>query len=188
MFANVLGLIGRLCLAQGDYEAGEDFLNQGLKAFEMYATPNHPSVGVITQGLAELHYQKRTYDKAEAMARRTVMVRHLCFGWNHPQFAYALVTLANILAAIGNDFEADLMMRRQAKILSMYPDMEAAPTSAQPERSVQEDVEGSSAWQGTGGTHGGGPSNLATSSGKFKGVQFEKLPAREGEEEDEEKK
>ena len=29
-----------------------------------------------SQGLAELHYQKRTYDKAEAMARRTVMVRN----------------------------------------------------------------------------------------------------------------
>lgn len=49
LYADVLGLIGRLCLAQGDYEAGEEFLNQGLKAFELYATPNHPSVGVITQ-------------------------------------------------------------------------------------------------------------------------------------------
>ena len=45
-----------------------------------------------------------------------LQVRHLCFGWNHPQFAYALVTLASILAAIGNDFEADLMMRRQVCI------------------------------------------------------------------------
>jgi hypothetical protein len=67
----------------------------------------------------------------------------------------------------------------------MYPDMEAAP-SVQPDRTVQEDVEGSSAWQGTGGTHGGGKSNLATSTGKFKGVQFEKMPKREGEEEEEE--
>lgn len=44
------------------------------------------------------------------------MVRHLCFGWNHPQFAYALVTLASILAAIGNDFESELMMRRHVRI------------------------------------------------------------------------
>eukprot|EP00281_Chroomonas_sp_CCMP1168_P016705 CAMPEP_0206213816 /NCGR_PEP_ID=MMETSP0047_2-20121206/1322_1 /ASSEMBLY_ACC=CAM_ASM_000192 /TAXON_ID=195065 /ORGANISM="Chroomonas mesostigmatica_cf, Strain CCMP1168" /LENGTH=1638 /DNA_ID=CAMNT_0053635987 /DNA_START=66 /DNA_END=4982 /DNA_ORIENTATION=+ len=186
LYADVLGLIGRLCLAQGDYEAGEDFLMQGLRAFETYAHANHPSVGVITQGLAELHYQKRTYDKAEAMARRTVMVRHLCYGWNHPQFAYALVTLANILGAIGNDFEAELMMRRQAKILSMYPDMEAV-VQEDPGRTVQEDLEGANAWQGNGGTHGGGPSNLTTSiSHRRDGVQPEPWPKRDDEEEEEE--
>ena len=37
------------------------------------------------------------------MARRTVQVRHLCFGWNHPQFAYALAMLASVLGAIGKD-------------------------------------------------------------------------------------
>jgi hypothetical protein len=40
------------------------------------------------------------------MARRTVQVRHLCYGWNHPQFAYALVTLASVLSAIGNEVQS----------------------------------------------------------------------------------
>jgi hypothetical protein len=67
----------------------------------------------VPQGLAELFYQRRIYDKAEAMARRTVMVRHLCYGWNHPEFASALVTLASILGAIGNEYEAEAMLKRQ---------------------------------------------------------------------------
>ena len=33
-YADVLAALGRLCLLQGDYEAGEDFLMRGLKAFE----------------------------------------------------------------------------------------------------------------------------------------------------------
>ena len=76
---------------------------------------------VFPQGLAELFYQRRIYDKAEAMARRTVMVRHLCYGWNHPEFASALVTLASILGAIGNEYEAEAMLKRQVP----------APTSIQ---------------------------------------------------------
>ena len=38
---------------------------------QAYTHSNHPAVGVITQGLAELFYQRRIYDKAEAMARRS---------------------------------------------------------------------------------------------------------------------
>jgi hypothetical protein len=45
---------------------------RGLKAFEANTHTSHPSVGIITQGLAELYYHRRVYDKAEAMARRSV--------------------------------------------------------------------------------------------------------------------
>ncbi len=31
--------------------------------YVQYAHANHPTVGVITQGIAELHYQRRAYDK-----------------------------------------------------------------------------------------------------------------------------
>lgn len=117
----------------------------------------------MTQGLAELYYQRRIYDKAEAMARRTVQVRHLCYGWNHPQFAHALVTLASVLAAIGNEYDAETLMRRQAKILAMYPDSEAL-AEPDPKRTVGEELEGATAWQGPGGTHGGGRGNLKTST------------------------
>lgn len=161
--ADVLGILGRLCLLQGDYEAGEDFLQRGLKAFESNTHTSHPAVGVITQGLAELYYQRRIYDKAEALARRTVQVRHLCYGWNHPQFAYALVTLASVLAAVGNEYDAETLMKRQAKILAMYPDSEAL-AEPDPKRSVGEELEGATAWQGPGGTHGGGKGNLKSSS------------------------
>ena len=44
---------------------------------------------------------------------RTVQVRHLCFGWNHPQFASALLTLASVLGAIGNEYDAEALMKRQ---------------------------------------------------------------------------
>lgn len=50
-YADVLGLLGRLCLAQGDYEGGEEYLMKGLAAYEKYTHSNHPAVGVITQGL-----------------------------------------------------------------------------------------------------------------------------------------
>ena len=161
--ADVLGILGRLCLAQGDYEAGEDFLRRGLKAFETNTHTSHPAVGVITAGLAELYYHRRIYDKAEAMARRTVQIRHLCYGWNHPQFASALVTLASILAAIGNEYDAEALMKRQAKILAMYPDTDAL-AEPDPKRTVGEELEGGTAWQGPGGTHGGGKGNLVTAS------------------------
>ena len=151
--SNVLGLSGRLCIAQGDYEAGEEYLRQGLSAFERFAHSNHPAVAIICQGLAELYYQRRVYDKAEAMARRAVQVRHICYGWNHPEFAHALVTLASVLAAVGNEYEAETIMRRQAKILAMYPDMTAFEVQ-RPNRSLQENVEGTDGWQGPGGTHG----------------------------------
>jgi len=161
-FADVLGFVGRLCLLQGDFEAGEDFLRRGLTAFEAYTHSNHPAVGVITQGLAELFYQRRIYDKAEAMARRTVMVRHLCYGWNHPEFASALVTLASILSAVGNEYEAEAMLRRQAKILAMYPDADAGEQT-KAARKVGDNVEGANPWQGPDGTHGATKSILKTS-------------------------
>ena len=46
---------------------------RGLKAFEANTHTSHPSVGIITQGLAELYYHRRIYDKAEAMARRSAV-------------------------------------------------------------------------------------------------------------------
>lgn len=161
-YADVLGLLGRLCLAQGDYEGGEEYLMKGLAAYEKYTHSNHPAVGVITQGLAELYSSRRKYAKAEAMARRTVMVRHLCYGWNHPQFAFALATLSTVLRQLGNDYEADVMLGRQAKILAMYPDSDAVAVKP-PDRTMTEDTEGATAWQGTGGSHGGTKSSLKTS-------------------------
>eukprot|EP00961_Rhodomonas_salina_P096868 1303047-Rhodomonas_salina.3 len=62
-YADVLGLLGRLCLAQGDYEGGEEYLMKGLAAYEKYTHSNHPAVGVITQGLAELYSSRRKYAK-----------------------------------------------------------------------------------------------------------------------------
>ena len=58
-YADILGFLGRRCMLQGDYESGEDFLHKGLKAFEANTHSSHPAVGVITQGLAELYYQRR---------------------------------------------------------------------------------------------------------------------------------
>ena len=169
-YADVLGLLGRLCLAQGDYEGGEEYLMKGLAAYEKYTHSNHSAVGVITQGLAELYSSRRKYPKAEAMARRTVMVRHLCFGWNHPQFAMALATLSTVLRQLGNEYEADVMLARQAKILAQYPDSDSA-TVKPPDRTVTEDSEGANAWQGAGGTHGGTKSSLKTSISHKNGNQ-----------------
>eukprot|EP00960_Hanusia_phi_P047030 758184-Hanusia_phi.AAC.8 len=153
-FTDVLGIIGQVCVSQGDYESAEDYLYRGLKACESFNHSNHPSVAMITQGLAELYFQKRTYDKAEAMARRTVMIRHICYGWNHPQYAHALATLASVLLAIGNEYESEQLMKRQAKILSLYPDA-LTHQEPVPVRTYGNELEGTTAWQGPGGSDKG---------------------------------
>jgi hypothetical protein len=72
----------------------------------------------------------RDYSKAENFARKLVMIRHICYGWHHPEFAkvclfftrcvqLALLTfglqglelLSTILRSRGNEFDADVMMR-----------------------------------------------------------------------------
>ena len=79
-------------------------------------------------------------------------------------------------------YDAETLMRRQAKILAMYPDTDAL-AEPDPKRSVGEELEGATAWQGPGGTHGGTKGNLKTASTYEQSTKVKQpFPVKEDEE------
>ncbi len=75
--ASLRAKLGRVCFMEGDFEQSEANYLAGLQIFETRVHANHPAVGDICAGLAELCETRRALGKAELWSRKVLMVRQV---------------------------------------------------------------------------------------------------------------
>ena len=101
---------------EGDEEAADRLLLQGLEMKERLLGPDHPSVAVSLGGLAQLRGRRGALEEARDLHARAGSIYRTSLGPDHPDLAGSLGGEAVYLGRLGRTAEADSLYREALEI------------------------------------------------------------------------
>ncbi len=114
--ARLANQCGLYLKARADYAAAEPLYRRALKIDEATYGPDHPTVAICLNNLAQLLQATGRLAEAEEPMRRALAIWEKALGPEHTQVATGLNNLAHLLQATGRLTEAEEPMRRALAI------------------------------------------------------------------------
>jgi tetratricopeptide (TPR) repeat protein len=112
----LMNQIGIYLYARGLYSQAEHWLRRALTINEASLGPDHPTVAIRLNNLAQLLKDTNRLDEAEPLMRRALKIDEASFGPDHPDVARDLNNLAGLLQYTNRLDEAEPLYRRALKI------------------------------------------------------------------------
>jgi len=97
---------------QGRYSEAMPLAQRALAILEKALGPNHPSVAVSLNNLAELYQAEGRYAEAEPLYKRSLAIREKALGPVHPDVAASLGNLAQLYKDQGRFADAEPLFKR----------------------------------------------------------------------------
>jgi len=102
------------CLAR--YTEAEPLMREALSLWENVLAPDHPSIALALNDLAQLFQTTNRHAEAEPLMRRALKIDEDSYGPHHPKVAIRLSNLALLLNTTNRHSEAEPLMRRALTI------------------------------------------------------------------------
>jgi tetratricopeptide (TPR) repeat protein len=103
-------------LKRAHFEVAEPILRRALKIDEKNYGPNHPSVAIDLNNLAQLLQETDRLVEAELLLRRALEIGEQTLGPEHPRVATRLSNLGTLLHETNRVREAEPLLRRALAI------------------------------------------------------------------------
>jgi tetratricopeptide (TPR) repeat protein len=110
--ARILGSLGDVHYALGDYRKAASWFTQALAIREKTLGPEHPKTAEVLNALGALSYEGHNYAAAQALYQRALMIREKALGGEHPDAAQSLNNLAGIFRVQGDLAAAETLYRQ----------------------------------------------------------------------------
>jgi serine/threonine protein kinase len=126
--AQVLLLLAQIYRSEKDLPKGLGLALQARDVFAAGEGPDHPYTAHALLEIGKNYLEQKRFAEAEPALRHCVEIRQKKLEAGHPDLAKAQVSLARCLISLGNDGEAEVLLRAaRPTILALYgPDQEAA--------------------------------------------------------------
>ncbi|MFM7865821.1 MAG: tetratricopeptide repeat protein, partial [Planctomycetaceae bacterium] len=118
--ARLMNEFGLHLHARADFADAEPLYRRALSIDETSYGPNHPTVAIRLNNLAELLRVTNRRSEAEPLYRRALSISATSYGPNHPEVARGLNGLAGLLDATNRPVEAEPLSRRSVEILVQF--------------------------------------------------------------------
>jgi len=114
--ARLYDSLGILCYSQARYLEAEPLSRRALSIDEAKLGPDHPTVAIRINHLAQLLQNMNHLTEAEPLYRRALSINESSYGTGHPEVARSLSNLARLLHDTNRLSEAEQMFRRALSI------------------------------------------------------------------------
>jgi tetratricopeptide (TPR) repeat protein len=98
----------------------ETLYRQALPAWKQAPERDHPQIGLVLTGLAEVYIAQRRYPEAEPLLKQALEIQEKALGPDHPQVARVLLDYASLLHKQHSPREAAPLEKRAKKIMEAF--------------------------------------------------------------------
>jgi tetratricopeptide (TPR) repeat protein len=115
--ARLMDRLGLYLSARGQFRAAEPLFRRALAIDEGNSDPDHPTVAIRLNNVAELLRATNRMHEAEPLFRRALAIDERSYGPDHPSVAIKLTNLGMLLFQSNRSTEAEPLMRRALSIV-----------------------------------------------------------------------
>ena len=118
--SSLMVLLGKLLYGKALHDEAEPLIRRALAIDKASYGPDHPTVAIRLNNLAQLLQATNRYDEAEPLMRRALDIDEASYELDHPNVARDLNNLATLFMDTNRYEEAEPLMRRLVEILAAF--------------------------------------------------------------------